>query len=697
MSFVRTTTTADNTSNDENNNELNTNNSAVSQIDNITTAMVGGSVADAKVEEDDPSNITNNLSSVLNKLQQDPNQAEIDKLLATIQTEDSNNNVSVSSDSKQDDTTSLSISSLNINSSSAVAGFDEYDVSNTVIRENLHKLRLRLTQNKETLTELLQQYTDEDKATVVINYDKQQFIDGKGLEQTLHVNSASVSSPQATEWRYKTKHRDVTSQVTCFGDGFGKLWADKSTQTLLPLKLILTTCCAPNLMGSSLIDQVLYSKDKAVKQNKYNKTMELLFSRWLSSQDNAGVNVVILPLIGGGVFLKTLNRDNKEIAITIINKALREALSKNKFKNIKEVVFALPNENNDLSFAYFAAQAVFKNFNASGSSVLLTIANADVFQALKLASSKGNKVGLINPGSDRAIGGNYQTNNSTHDASKSLTLEELIFSLTNAADIQALDFKKDINNCPRVVYPDHLSEKNIDADVESFLNNNNSQQQEEKSSSSNDNNSVPNSNQSNNNNNTVVKKPIIVNSELASVIKANFFKKCNPIYVFDVKGNKKVSFNTFEEAQYFANALFRNFTMGSASNQAKNNQIIPKAVQREEDTRRNRVNFVVYLSGEQAQTLMDSLPKIQQPVVASNPSPNTNNNRARPNLFSNMSAATIQSTLPPPPFVSITDSNTGTHFFGPAPSYYSSSNNQNASAQNANTNTTSTQTVRKNS
>lgn len=255
---------------------------------------------------------------------------------------------------------------------------------------------------------------------VVVEYDPGA-LSRDEVQKTLHEDGAPENIQDAALSR-KAKHRSVTSSVTCYGNSF--------CEEVKPFSLVVTTSAATNFR----------EVDGSFDANLYKSIMKLSFKRWLSAQDKMGVKVVIVPPIPD-VNLKKLSHLNKSQAKKAIAIALKEALEESTFKNISEVVFALPDVGGK-SDEYDKITAQYSDYNGA---TTLTVANVDVFDAAKEISSANVKVGLINPGSDTAMGGGFKQTAGLPQtpAMKPLpkhpTLEEAIFNLTDAAYIQTIE------------------------------------------------------------------------------------------------------------------------------------------------------------------------------------------------------------------------------------------------------------------
>lgn len=271
---------------------------------------------------------------------------------------------------------------------------------------------------------------DGDVAAAIIHYDPSVYDHQDEILKTLHVDGKADSYSRAVAWRHQTKHRDVTSEVTCYGNGFG--------ERVSGFPMVVTTGVGYNFMGSSPSDEFLYVTNGKLKSREaYQHAMTLLFKRWLRSMDDAHVEVAIIPMISGGVYVKKLSRSERAVARELIQKALMTALASSDFNSLQEVIHVNPNDRaHVLSGMYKTGQRVFSQYQGTTS---LTLTNADFFEAAEKANVAGYRVGMLNPGSDRTLGGKFM-HFLTVPENGNYTLEEIIFNLTDIYRTQSLDY-----------------------------------------------------------------------------------------------------------------------------------------------------------------------------------------------------------------------------------------------------------------
>lgn len=425
--------------------------------------------------------------------------------------------------------------------------YDDPAIINKIATTRCNAFKRIDPQNRQTL---------QQQKMTVIDFDPGVFPVVTDLDRTLHTHAQADKKNVADAWRANTKHRSVTSVVSCFADGFG----DEVSQ----FPLTLTTGCAPNFMGTSPADEKTFIVNNQLNSRLYKDTMKQLFKRWLMSQDNFGVNAVILPFVGGGVYLNKLAMNEQDTARQLILEALKEALEESAFKNIKEVIFAAPDDQHgfDANKSYHNAAKIFSRYSQQQGMPNLTVANVDIFDAANQLQQKGIVVGMINPGSDRTIGGHYRK---TLDGSPrdKITLEELICNYTDTVFVQSKDFNQ--QQLVLKPYPPHLHSQIMPAASVAGM-----------------------SDES-------------IAKEIQNRIRTN-----EAIWIFDSGDNKKISFKNKNDAAAFIAQLQR---MGIESEKYPGQ---PKTVQYDQPY------FVVYLTKNQISTLSQ---QFQAPALLPLPVP----------------------------------------------------------------------------
>lgn len=272
------------------------------------------------------------------------------------------------------------------------------------------------------------------------------------IPYTLYTRAARKNLKQLDELVRKigkdTKHRLIfTEQVT--GDQItnGDSIFDNSIQ---PYLFALTTTCAPNGMGSSPEDEATYfSVDELANGLPlYKEMMKLTYQRILYIQIIKGLDVVVIPPIGLGLYLNVLHtRDQKDIAVTASYQALRAAIESfngQDINKLKQVICVMPNKNKQNPY-YLIANQIFASIENKNPLVLpVELVQADFLEVAQKFSEIKNvkgeqkyKIGLVNPGTHAGVGGAYLT---VHNDKLSAG-EETIGQASNFPQIQAMDIR----------------------------------------------------------------------------------------------------------------------------------------------------------------------------------------------------------------------------------------------------------------
>ncbi|MCL9684496.1 hypothetical protein [Legionella maioricensis] len=181
-----------------------------------------------------------------------------------------------------------------------------------------------------------------------------------------------------------------------------------------PTEIPVITACAPNLMGSSASDLEEFStpngRKRALKVKEYDEECKKLADFIVDTVKQQGKSRLVMPAFGVGVYIRQLDRASKQIAKEKMYKAFAEAALKHQIQ-VDWVVWAQDSaaqEDATLLASYSPDNQYMK-----------PVIHADMMlYAQALAEEQENLV-LLNPGSDRTIGGAYTHKNPT-------TLEEQI-------------------------------------------------------------------------------------------------------------------------------------------------------------------------------------------------------------------------------------------------------------------------------
>jgi hypothetical protein len=172
------------------------------------------------------------------------------------------------------------------------------------------------------------------------------------------------------------------------------------------------TACAPNLMGSSQVDLDEFSfggaSDRVLKNNEYKAECAKLAEFIVGTAKQQGHTRLIMPGFGVGVYIKQLNHFSKKTARELMYTAFAEAALKHEI-HVDWVLWARDTKS-----------AHTKNILTSYSKdnpFMQPVVHEDMMLYAHEFTQKQENIVLLNPGSDRTIGGKYITKNP-------ITLEE---------------------------------------------------------------------------------------------------------------------------------------------------------------------------------------------------------------------------------------------------------------------------------
>ena len=181
-----------------------------------------------------------------------------------------------------------------------------------------------------------------------------------------------------------------------------------------PTEIPVITACAPNLMGSSASDLEEFStwngRKRMLKIKKYDDECKKLADFIVGTVKQQGKSRLIMPAFGVGVYIRQLDEPSKQVAKEKMYKAFAEAALKHQIQ-IDWIVWAqdfAPEEDANTLASYSPNNPFMK-----------PIIHADMMSYAKDLVEEQEDIVLLNPGSDRTVGGAYTHKNPT-------TLEEQI-------------------------------------------------------------------------------------------------------------------------------------------------------------------------------------------------------------------------------------------------------------------------------
>lgn len=209
------------------------------------------------------------------------------------------------------------------------------------------------------------------------------------------------------------------------------------------------TACAPNLMGTSEKDQSDFSKgshtqwsnhsrkdapcERHLKVDDYTDECNKLAQFILSSAKAEGIELLIMPAFGVGVYINTLSESSKEKAKKAMYRAFATAAEDLEI-SVQWIVWD--------GLADAGAECDFYNDLSSGRDYIMSI-TGDIFELAK-ADYQCN-FAILNAGSDRTIGGLYTKKGAT-------TMEEQIAQRSDLLFLQSATFNAVITQKMKEAY-----------------------------------------------------------------------------------------------------------------------------------------------------------------------------------------------------------------------------------------------------
>jgi hypothetical protein len=172
-----------------------------------------------------------------------------------------------------------------------------------------------------------------------------------------------------------------------------------------PLEIPVITTCAPNMMGTSKVDLNDFSTGGAdqrdLKDEAYKTECKKLSEFIVRIAKQEGHQRIIMPAFGVGAYIKKLNNDSKIRATKIMYEAFAEAAEKYQI-NIDWVIW-----NGDKN----SKSKVDTLNNYTPTNFYMAALADDILHYAEKGRNQKQKVVIINPGSDRTIGGRYTCKN----------------------------------------------------------------------------------------------------------------------------------------------------------------------------------------------------------------------------------------------------------------------------------------------
>lgn len=255
---------------------------------------------------------------------------------------------------------------------------------------------------------------------------------------------ASLYQCDSSEYITNLLHRDksgrriVITETMIYSDG-------EFIEFPQPVKAYALFGCAVNLMSTVGVDINVYVDGATINptdafrylpngslKNNGTPFLEETIRRCklkLLSVDAAGLEVLTMPLTGGGVYLAALTDAEKDRARGLIHQAwamaYQELQQAGKLEHLQELVYCLPGDR-DFQAAISTIQENYheaKNF---------AICRMDLLEAARYFAAQGKKVGADVSSSDSSIGGNGFKLRGVFEATGAMPSEERCMIATDA-------------------------------------------------------------------------------------------------------------------------------------------------------------------------------------------------------------------------------------------------------------------------
>ncbi|HHL3493142.1 TPA: hypothetical protein ACQ53F_001984 [Legionella pneumophila] len=201
----------------------------------------------------------------------------------------------------------------------------------------------------------------------------------------------------APEWQDATyrdfsKYRVVYGPVPYYLKGFDKQ----------PDVIDTISACAINLMGTSKADEAKFMPGGRLDEIAFREECRAMADFLLSIAKSRGANKFVMPAFGVGVYIQNLkNTDDKAKAKEIMNKAFAEMARKHEIM----VDWVVWKDNKNASHEKNLLDSQTQG-NAYMNHVI-----ADLMEHAQTQNNAGYHCAMLNPGSDRTIGGKYIAQN----------------------------------------------------------------------------------------------------------------------------------------------------------------------------------------------------------------------------------------------------------------------------------------------
>lgn len=271
-------------------------------------------------------------------------------------------------------------------------------------------------------------------------------------------------SKQQSTFRSLTRNRIVYGKVPVYFNGFDKK----------PAIIPIISACAVNLMGSSKDDEKKFIlKNGRLNEEAFIDESKRLADFLLGTAKKNNYKKFIMPAFGVGVYIKKLNNpQDKARAKEIMNQAFAEMARKHTIY-VDWIVW----ENDKKPKPQDEKSKLDKQ---TQDNPYMNHVIGDLLNHAKKEQDKGEKCVVLNPGSDRTIGGKYTHRNPTTLEEQIAQQSDLIFLQTVYNETMMRRFEKDLENANKS-YPVSvlLEQMQFEKHLEDFKNMQNKLQNKE--------------------------------------------------------------------------------------------------------------------------------------------------------------------------------------------------------------------------
>lgn len=205
-----------------------------------------------------------------------------------------------------------------------------------------------------------------------------------------------------------------------------------------PTKMPVISACAPNFSGSSIKDFEAFTtgnpttKNLTLQEAPYTKACEDLATFIIKTAKENGHDKLIMPAFGVGVYVLHLNDESKKKATEIMYRAFAKAAEAFKLK-IDWIIW-----ENDPNGAQIQKQLLEY-------SKAITPVMGDLMKHSEAMLQKGENIALLNPGSDRTVGGIYTKYQPTTLEEQIAQQSDLVLMHSDVNTVMVDKFKKEFN------------------------------------------------------------------------------------------------------------------------------------------------------------------------------------------------------------------------------------------------------------